>query len=187
MLDPNNILIGGTGRLYVAPEGTVMPAYLTDELDPLFVDLGYITDDGAKFMDGKTTNDVRPWQSFYPVRTHITERTGSLEFSLLEWKAETMIFAFGGGGFTEPQPGQFRYHPPSPEDLAINAVVLDVTDGDKNYRWGIARTFVTSNTESTLAKTGPALLPITLTFLANGEEDPWTFDSDADAFTPPAS
>ena len=187
MLDPSNILIGGTGRLYVAPEDTPMPLYLSDALDPAFVDLGYITDDGAKFMDGKTTNDVRPWQSFYPVRVHVTERTGSLEFSLLEWKSDTMIFAFGGGGFTEPQPGQFRYHPPSPEDLAINAVVLDVTDGDKHYRWGIARSFVTSNTESTLAKSGPALLPITLTFLANGEEDPWTFDTDVDAFEPAAS
>lgn len=182
-----NIVIGGTGRIYTAPEGTPLPTHLTAPLDAAFVDTGYTTDDGAKFTDGKTTNDVRPWQSFYPVRTHVTEREGMIEFTMLEWKAENIVLAYGGGGFTEPQPGEFRYHPPSPETLDIRAVVLDVVDGDRNFRFSIARAFVTSNTESDFTKSGPSLLPVTLMVLANGDEDPWNADSDDPSWAPVAS
>ncbi len=187
MLDTAEIIIGGTGRLYAAPEGTTMPGYLTDTLDPDFADLGYITDAGAKFTDAKTTNSVRPWQSFYPVRVHVTEREAMIEATLLQWNAETIPVAFGGGGFTEPRAGEYRYEPPSPETLAVNALVLDVSDGDRNFRISIDRAFVTSNTESTFAKTGPALLPITFVVLANGELKPWRIDSDDPAWAPVAS
>lgn len=186
-LDVDNILIAGTGRLYIAPEGTPMPSHLSASLDADFVDVGYISEDGAKFTDSKTTNDVRPWQSFYPVRVHITERTGTLEVTLMEWKEATLITAFGGGGMTQPFTGEYRYEPPEPEDLAINALVLDMADGERNFRIGIDRSFVTSNTESTFAKTGPALLPVTFAVLANGESKPWRIDTDDPGWAPVAS
>ena len=72
---PGEIIIAGTGTIYHAIEGTPLPAYLTDALDPAFLAVGFTTEDGAKFTDEKSTNQVRPWQSFYPVRTHITERS----------------------------------------------------------------------------------------------------------------
>jgi len=187
MLDSAEIVIGGNGTLYVAPEGTEMPQYLTEALHADFANLGYLTDDGAKFTDGKTTNSVRPWQSFYPVRVHVTEREAMLEFTLLQWNVDSIPLAFGGGGFTQPRAGEYRYEPPTPETLAINALVLDIADGDRNFRVGIPRGFVTSNTESTFAKTGPALLPITFTVLANGLVSPWFIDSDDPAWTPAAS
>ncbi len=186
-LQTDEILIGGTGRLYTAPEGTELPQYLSEALDGDFVDVGYLTDDGAKFTDSKSTNSVRPWQSFYPVRVHITERSAMLEATLLQWNAENMVLAFGGGGFTQPRPNEYRYHPPSPETLAVVALVLDVQDGDRNFRFSVGRAFVTSNTESTFAKSGPALLPITFEILANGESDPWNMDSDDPALAVPAS
>lgn len=178
MLDASEIIIGGTGRIHIAPEGATLPAHLSASLSPSFVDLGYTTADGAKFTDSKTTNDVRPWQSFYPVRTHITERSGMIETSLLQWNIHTIQTAFGGGTFSEPFAGEFRYSPPSPETLAIVTVVVDIADGDRNFRICVPRAFVTSNTESTFAKTGPAMLPVTFAILANGAGDPWTFDSD---------
>lgn len=183
----DEILIAGTGNLYIAPEGTPLPSHLTDTLNADFVESGYLTDDGVKFTDSKTTNSVRPWQSFYPVRVHVTERMATLGLSFLQWNAENMISAFGGGGFTQPQPGEYRYHPPSPETLAINALVLDMSDGDRNFRICVARAFVTSNVESTFTKQGPALLPVTFEVLANGTGDPWTIDSDDASFAPPAS
>lgn len=185
-LDSAEIIVGGTGQLYAAPEGTPLPVSLNGPLAG-FVDLGYTTEDGAKFTDGKTTNDIRPWQSFYPVRAHVTERSAMLEFTLLQWNEDTIPLAFGGGGFTEPVTGEYRYNPPEPEVLAVNALVLDVTDGTRNFRIGIARGFVTSNTESTFAKTGPALLPITFTVLANDDGKPWTIDSDDPTWAPDVS
>lgn len=181
-LTAQEIVIGGTGHVYVGPEGIALPAHLNAALPGELVDLGYTTEDGGKFTDGKTTNDVRPWQSFYPVRVHITEREAMLEFTLLQWNRATVELAFGGGAWTEPDPGVYRYSPPSPETLDVRAMLLDIVDGDRNFRIGIPRGFVTSNTESTFAKTGPALLPITFTVLANGDDDPWTFDTDDPAF-----
>lgn len=185
---PGEIIIAGTGTLYTAPEGTELPQYLSEPLDDAFVEHGYITEDGAKLTDDKSTNKVRAWQSFYPVRVHITERSGMLEFTLMQWNEENMILAYGGGGVFEPQPGEYRYSPPSPEELAIVAAVLDFADGDRNFRLSVARTFVTSSVESTFAKSGPALLPITLEILDAGSGlDPWNFDSDDPQWAPVAS
>ncbi len=185
---PQEIIIAGNGTLYSAPEGTPLPANLTDTLDPAFKDVGYMTEDGAQFTDSKTTNNVRAWQSFYPVRTHITERSGMIETSLMQWNEGNMVLAYGGGGIIEPVPGEYRYEPPEPEELAINALVLDMVDGDRNFRIVVARAFVTSDVESTFAKTGPALLPITFEVLdAGAGVKPWTIDSDDPAWAPVAT
>jgi hypothetical protein len=61
-------------------------------------------------------------------------------------------------------------------------MVVDLTDGDRNFRWCIANGFVTSNTESSFTRTGPSLLPITFEALADDNTDPWTFDTDDPAF-----
>lgn len=187
-LAPDEIVIAGTGTIYHAPEETPLPSYLTDDLDAAFLEVGYTSEDGAKFTDSKTTNHVRPWQSFYPVRTHITEKSATIEFAMLQWNESNMILAYGGGGIIEPVAGEYRYEPPSPETLAVRACVIDFTDGDKHYRFTGGRVFVTSNVESTWAKKGPALLPITLEVLAppSGVQ-PWTIDSDDPAFEPVAS
>lgn len=185
--EPRNIVVAGTGEIHVAPEGTTLPTTLEGALDPAFVSLGYNTEDGAKFTDSKSTEAIRPWQSFYPVRYHITEKDAMIETTLLEWKASTVLLAFGGGEITEPQPGEYRYAPPPPETIDVRAVVLDIVDGSTKYRWAIARSFVTSNTESDFAKTGPALLPVTLMALANGDQDPWFFITNAADMAPVGS
>lgn len=187
---PEEILIAGNGTLYVATElpPASLPAYLSDTLNAAFVDVGFTSDDGAKFTDAKTTSSVRPWQSFYPVRVHITERQATLELTLQQWNELTMITAFGGGGVIEPQPGEYRYIPPAPEELAVVSLVLDLADGTRNFRVTIGRAFVTSNTETTFARSGPALLPVTFEVLAPSTgAEPWTIDSDDPAWAPVAS
>lgn len=184
-LTPQELIIAGNGTLYHAPEGTTLPTSLSDALDPAFQDVGYTTEDGAMFTDSKTTNSVRGWQSFYPVRTHITERSGMIETSLMQWNEPNMQLAYGGGAIVETTPGEYRYEPPEPEDLAVNALVLDIVDGDRNFRIVVARAFVTSDVESTFAKTGPALLPVTFEVLDAGTGvKPWTIDSDDPAWAP---
>lgn len=185
---PGELIIAGTGQIYTAPEGTEMPQYLSESLDAAFVDHGYLTDDGAKFTDAKSTNMVRAWQSFYPVRVHVTERSGMLEFTMMQWNEENLILAYGGGGITEPTTGEYRFVPPQPEDLSVVCAVLDMTDGDRNFRFGIPRCFVTNDVESTFAKTGPGLLPITLEVLDAGSGvDPWFYDTDDPTWAPVSS
>lgn len=186
--NPQEILIAGTGTLWTAPEGTELPQYLSEALDPAFVQHGYLTEDGAKFTDAKSVEEVRAWQAFYPVRKFLQGRTGSLEFSLMQWNEENLVLAYGGGGITEPQPGEYRYVPPAPEELAVVCAVLDMTDGDRNFRFGVPRCFVTNDVESTFAKSGPGLLPITLEVLDAGSGvDPWFYDTDDPTWAPVAS
>lgn len=186
-LDADAIVIAGTATIHVAPAGTTMPTSLSDELDPAFVELGYSTDDGVAFSDTKEVQGVRPHQSFYDVRRFVTGRASSLGFSLLQWDADTVPFAFGGGAITEPTPGEFRYTPPDPEELDERALVIDLADGDRHFRFGIPKGMVSSNTDSGLARTGPALLPITFDALGEDGEAPWTVDSDDPAWAPTGS
>lgn len=186
-LAAENIVVGGTGRIYVAPVGTTLPNHLSAPLDSAFVDLGYTTADGVKFTDTKNVNKIRPWQSFYAVRMHVIERDAMAEFTLLEWKEATVGLAFGGGSFTQPYAGEYRYHPPSPETIDERAMVIDISDGDDDFRFVLERGFVTNNVESTFAKSGPSLLPITFEVLASDTGDPWTFDANDAALAPAAS
>lgn len=181
-LDADAIVIAGTATLWVAPAGTTMPTSLSDDLDAAFVNLGYSTEDGVKFTDSKTVQGVRPHQSFYEVRRFVTERASSAEFSLLQWDGDSVPLAFGGGTITEPTPGEFRYTPPDPDEIDERAVVVDVVDGDRNFRIGIPKSMVSSSVESTFARTGPALLPITLDVLGTDGTPPWVIDSDDPAW-----
>jgi len=49
MNDSSNVSFGkpkATGALFVAPAGTTLPTNATDELDPAFSGLGYVSDEG---------------------------------------------------------------------------------------------------------------------------------------------
>lgn len=183
-LDPKQIIIGGNQKVFVAPEGTTLPTDVTSALDAAFVDLGYTTEAGVKFSDNKTVGSVLPSQSFYSVRDFVTSREAMLDFILLQWNEDTVELAFGGGTWSQDSSGKYRYHPPAPEVLANNALVVDVTDGTRDFRIVVERAFVTSNTVSTFARTGPGELPITMKVLAPSVgPDPWNFlTDDAEAF-----
>lgn len=181
-LASEQLVVAGVGHIYVAPEGTAMPTSLSDALNAAFVEIGYTTDDGAKFTDAKSVNAIRGWQSFYPIRHHVTERDAMLEFTLQQWNENTVPLAFGGGSITEPTAGEYRYAPPPPETVDVRAMVLDIADGDRNFRIGIPKGFVTSNTETSFLRTGPSLLPITFGVMAEDLADPWFLDTDDPAF-----
>lgn len=186
-LDSDAIVIAGTVSLHVAPDGTPMPTSLSDSLDAAFLALGFSTLDGVQFSDTKTVEGVKAHQVFYDLRRFVTERASSAVLTLLQWDADTIPFAFGGGTITEPSPGEFRYTPPDPGDIDERAFVLDIVDGDRNIRIGIPKGMVSSNTESTFARTGPALLPITFDVLGVDGTPPWTMDSDDPAWAPTGS
>lgn len=181
-LDAEEIVVGGNHRIYVAPAGTPLPAKMSDTLNGNFLDLGYTTEDGVKFVDAKTIQPVQPSQSFYPVRQIVQNRQATAEFSMLQWNRGTVALAFGGGTWSVPASGQYRYTPPDPETIDERAMVIRPVDGDRDFQFVIALGFVTNNVESTFARTGPGLLPITFSVLSDGSNDPWVFDTNDPAF-----
>ena len=184
-LSADESVVGGNGRVLVAPKGTGLPASISASPDPAFVNVGYLNDDGVKWTDGKTVVEIKAWQSFYAIRRIITEREGGFQFNLLQWNLNTVPLAFGGGAVTEDVPGtDFRYTPPAPGSIDERAMLVEWEDGTKNYRVVVPVGMVTENVESDMSKGAAGELPIS--FMFNGEDgaDPWYLQTDDPAFDP---
>jgi hypothetical protein len=182
--DATEVVVGQNGDVYVAPTGTTLPLDVDDPLDPAFSEaLGFTSEDGVTATDGKTTENIMAWQSFYPLRVLVTERNFTAAFVLRQWNQDTVSLAFGGGTFTAT--GSFtKYTPPAPEVLDERVLVIDWQDGDDQYRLVVPRCIVTENVESNITRTAAADLPITMAVLAPAEgDDPWFLLTNAVRFS----
>lgn len=180
------ITVAAYGEIAVAPLGTPLPVDVDEELDDAFAELGYVTEDGVTFTATPTTEDINAWQSATPVRRLVTARELTLATSFQQWNRDTFATAFGGGQWTSPSAGVYRYDPPADTAaLAEQAVVITSRDGEKHYRWVVMRTNVTEAVETNLVRTGAAVLPVTFNALAPEDEDrSWYFLSDVPGFAP---
>ena len=179
----DEIAIFANGKVSYAPSGTDLPTGLGD-LDPAFVEVGYIGEDGVEMSPSLEEEVTRAWQSFYPVRRTVTERDLTLGFALHQWNPDNVVLAFGGGQITTPSPGVHRYDPPSPEEQPEYAVVVDGFDGDKHYRFVLKRARNTELGDVTLQRGESAALPVTLGIVGDTGDgtQPWYFLTDDPAF-----
>ena len=182
--DTAQIVVGGNGSVFVAPVGTAEPASISIALDPLFIDIGYVSADGATFLDGKTIEDITVWQLFYAARKLITEKEASLAFVLSQWSETNIPLAFGGGATVVDVASEFSYTPPAPGVIDERAMILEWVDGIKNYRLIIPRGLVTENVETNVVKTGAAELPITFSIVGTAAGTPWYLQTDDPALDP---
>ncbi len=160
-LNADEVVVGSNGQAYVAPVGTTAPTDSGSALDTDFVELGYISEDGATITDNKDVENIGAWQSFYPLRRIITGRELNVGFALRQWNGDTVKLAFGGGTVAANGAGEWEYTPPDPEELDERALVLDWQDGDKHYRLYVPRGIVTETVETNLTRSSAADLPIT--------------------------
>lgn len=182
--DATEVVVGQNGDVYVAPVGTAVPIDVDDPLDPAFSDaLGFTSEDGVTATDGKTTTNIGAWQSFYPLRTIVTDRNFTVAFVLRQWNQDTVSLAFGGGTFTAT--GSFtQYTPPDPSVLDERVLIVDWQDGDDNYRLVVPRCIVSDDVSTQLTRTTAADLPITMTVLAPAAGDePWFWMTNAVRFS----
>lgn len=180
--DVDEIVIGANGSVWVAPLGTPVPADESAVPNANWVDLGFTNEDGVTLVDSKTQEVVRGWQSFYALRRFITERDFSAAFVLHQWGPEQVMLAFGGGEFTEPTSGHYRYDPPDPEHIDERMLMVDWIDGDKRYRLVLERGLVTENVETNITRTAAADLPITFGIIGDESGTPWHLLSNDPAF-----
>lgn len=155
----SEVIVGGTGAVYVGPTGTAAPTDATTALNASFKDLGYLTEDGITITDDKATNDIMAWQSFYPVRSVVTGRTFTVSFTLMQWNENTLPFALGGGTLVAGPPA--TYVPPTTGTVDERALVLEWDDDVKDHRVHIPRGVVSEAVAIQISKNEPALLPVT--------------------------
>lgn len=183
----DEVVVGASGRIYVAPVGTTLPTSPTSSLDAAFTDLGYTSEEGVTLSFTKNSEDVNVWQSAFPVRRLGVGFEASAAFTLRQWNADTVALAFGGGTVTEDDPGVYVYTPPSVEDVDERCAVIEWQDGTRTYRWVIARCTVSEGVETQLVRTGAADLPITLAVLGDDAGEPWYLVTDDPALAPEGS
>lgn len=110
MADTNNTANVSVGKgvvggyLYAAPEGTDLPTDYSTALASDYINLGYVTDDGATFStdaDSDTFKDLNGTD----IATSNGGRTRTLNVQLAEVKADTLKEVFGQTAVTVSQGG----------------------------------------------------------------------------------
>lgn len=187
--DAGEVVVGANGTIWVAPitatavddVGTAMTTVDTD-----WIDLGFVSEDGATFTEGKDITDIGAWQSFYPIRRIVTGRSVQAAFALRQWNTDTVEFAFGGT--VSNNGGEFMFTPPSPEMLDERSLTIEWFDGDYTYRIYLPRGIVSEAIETQLVRTAAADLPITFGAMDPGAGlDAYGFFTDDPAFTATSS
>jgi len=176
------VVVGSNGSVWAAPVGTAAPTNATTALNAAFVEMGFVSEEGATFTEGKDITDINAWQSFFPIRKMVTGRTVEVSFALREFNRRAVEFALGGT-VTGTAPGPYSYNPPAPEAVVTKAFVLNWADGSKNYRLYIPQGLVTEAVETTLSRTAAADLPVTFSALDPGSGSIYTLFTNDPAFS----
>jgi hypothetical protein len=175
------------GDVSVAPVGVgvTLPTSLA-ALDSDFVDLGYQSEDGVSFSVTPNVDEIRGWQSQDALRRIVTSRDLSFGFTALQWNITTFATAYGGGEWTEPTAGVYRYDPPADEDALVDySVVLDFYDGDFHGRLVVLAANITDAVETSFQRSSAATLPIAFSGVTPESADRnWYFLSNDEALNP---
>ena len=90
------------GSVFVAPTSSTAITALTDSTDKLlktlptgYVDLGWLSDDGAQFARDTDTSDVTSWGSTEPTRSDVTKDQTTLQVACQETRLETIGLYMG--------------------------------------------------------------------------------------------
>jgi hypothetical protein len=167
--DGNEVPVGSDGEIYFAPVGTALPAENSDPtaaLPSTWVGGGFVSEDGFGHNLARVVEEIRAFQALTPIRRVKTEENINLVFALMQWNETNLVFALGGGSVVSSG-GFHTFRYPAPEDgLAEHAVVMDIADGDKHYRFAFYRGSVSEAVESTFQRNAATLLPVTFGVLA---------------------
>lgn len=176
--DAQNVVVAGTGAVYVAPEGTALPTTLTDPLSP-WLDIGYISEDGVTFTFAREQEDVMAWQVSTPVRVLVTNEPITIEYELEQFDRDTVLLAFRGGDFAGTA-APYTYTPPDAGSSDVRALTIDAVDGDYTFRFTFPRVQISDDVTTQLVRSDIMRLPLTFSVLA--ADTKWGIISDHPSF-----
>jgi hypothetical protein len=180
---PDELLVGLTGTVSVAPVGTAAPAGPTTALNSAFFGVGFVTEEGVSKSNGREFNEIRGWQDRNVLRRDPNTQEIVLTLQLMQWNENTVPFALGGGSVVSVSGGYKYVTPGADAALDERALVLDVVDGSEHHRFVYPRGSVTGAVETQFTRTSPAVLPITFSALVPSDgSDIETYLTDATSF-----
>lgn len=109
--DKTNITIGlpkPGGAIFWAPAGTALPEDADATLDPAFVNLGYVSEDGLTSTVAEEGDEIRGWGP-EPVMRSQTAYDRTFVFNLLETSRESALrFRYGDANVTVNEDGSIK-------------------------------------------------------------------------------
>jgi hypothetical protein len=177
-LEPTHVTVAGTGAVWVAPEGTVLPADLAAPIAP-WEEVGFVGEDGVSFTFSRDQEEINAWQSADPVRVLITNEPKTIEFELLEFDRVSLLLAFRGGSFVGAA-APYTYTPPDAGVSDVRAMLIDGVDGASTFRFGFPRVQLQGDLEFALLRTDALRLAMEFGVLASATK--WQIVSDLPGF-----
>jgi hypothetical protein len=176
-LDTDNVRVGLTGRLYVAPIGTTAPTDTTTAWAAGWLDMGYLSEDGVEMTYSTETDDINAWQSLSPVRRILTSVDMTLQFTAIEMKRDTVLLYFPSASISTSGSVHTLAIPsaPDPDERAIG---LEWTDGPITNRLVIPRGEVTDRGSITTSRGGAVGLQMTVSAYATSAPEIASWMSD---------
>lgn len=175
--DPDEIVIGGTGQVYVGAVGATAPTTESSVLSAAtWKGLGLHTEDGVSIANAPDITRHMAWQSRRPVRIERQADTFTVSFALLQWDEDSVPVAFGGGSITDLGTGHYKYSPPSETSSTDErAYVVDVADGSDILRFYVPRGLAVEGVDSQFSRSAMSSLAVTVEALENENGDDWAF------------
>lgn len=181
-LDPDQLVVAGSGRVYTGTPGvSTVPANVSAAIDIAGVDgwveLGYTSEAGVSFSFGRDTTEIKGWQSRNPLRQVVTGTPSSFSCELLQINHATLRLALGGGSVTGNSPN-FQYTPPMPGERDERAFIVEGYDGAFTYRFIFRKGINVATAEMSFVRENPMMLPIEISILDDDTtENPWALQT----------
>lgn len=184
----NSAAVTVPGRVYVwlGPVGTAAPIDSVVAMGAGWVNVGYTTEDGTRFVPTDPTfEEIRAHQSDWPIRNVQTRDAARIVADLMQLDAPSFTAVMGGGAITQVSAGppiQYKYTPPTVGGRHNLAACLEAIDGTKHYRWVVPQAFQAEAVELPLEKGSNAQLPLRMTVLGSDAGVSWYLLTDDPAF-----
>lgn len=163
--DPQKILIGTGGIVMVGLSTATAPTDSDAPLTTGWTDIGYTSEDGMTFRYGAGSDGVPVWQSALPVRLIKQEVVAQVEIAFMEFKADALIAAFGGGTLSGTTP-EWKYDFPAGNvAIAERKLAIGWTDKGYDYRLYVPRAVLDGETEIQVVRTEATRIPVTFNWL----------------------
>jgi hypothetical protein len=170
VLDPAEVQVGtanGPG-IYLAPASTPGPADTTEDWAPPWSCLGYLSDDGPTVGQSTDSADITPWQSVVPIRSVITSRGVTVQFTMWQLNAETIALYFDGDMPVEDEDGSLEMDVRTDSAQHVYAVGIDTQDADRVMRIVFPRASLTDVGDMQIQRGAAIPLDVTLSALDDG-------------------
>lgn len=182
----SNVIVAGTGGIYVAPEGTTLPANPTwsgtPEVGSLaavgvsYTNLGYVSEEGVNFAMERETEEIMSWQSMDAVRVLTTSEPKTISFELLQFDTDAFVLAMQGGTVADGV-----YTPPAAGTSDVRVLVVEGEDAGYKFRFVFPRVQLQGSVEFNLQRADAIRLPLEFKVLSSTPA--WKFQTTHPAWT----